>query len=152
MYNLTMGVDGQQVHPFRVAAERHDIDALMGTLAPEVVLHSPVTFAPYVGKENVGGLLRLVSEAFDGWRCVEEVHGPDGVIGFVFRTQVEGRELEGLDLLRLDSDGDRRPDRDDPPPVGADGAGSGDRPQGRRRRAHDRRGSAGVMVRSRGFR
>jgi hypothetical protein len=100
-----MRVDGQDMHPFRVAAERHDIDALMGTLAPDVVLHSPVTFAPYVGKETVGGVLRLVSEAFDGWRCVEEVHGHDGVIGFVFRTQVEGRELEGLDLLRLDADG-----------------------------------------------
>jgi hypothetical protein len=100
-----MSGDSQEAPPFRVAAESDDIDALLGTLAPDVVLHSPVSFAPYVGKETVGGVLRLVSEAFDGWRCVEEVHSSDDVIGFVFRTRVEGRELEGLDLLRLDADG-----------------------------------------------
>ncbi len=100
-----MSLDGREPHPFRAAAESHDIDALLDTLAPDVVLHSPVTFAPYVGKETVGVLLRLVSEAFEGWRCVTEVHNPDGVIAFVFRTRVGDRELEGLDLLRLDADG-----------------------------------------------
>ena len=100
-----MIINAREPHPFRVAAEGHDIDALLDTLAPDVVLHSPVTFAPYVGKETVGVLLRLVSEAFDGWTCVTEVQHPDGVIGFVFRTRVGDRELEGLDLLRLDPDG-----------------------------------------------
>lgn len=97
--------DGERPHPFRVAAASHDIDALLAILAPDVVLHSPVTFAPYAGKETVGRLLRLVSEALDGWRCVTEVQGPDGVTGFVFRARVGDRELEGLDLLRLDADG-----------------------------------------------
>lgn len=106
MYSALMtSLDGRESHPFRVAAESHDIDALLATLAPDVVLHSPVTFAPYAGKESVGALLRLVSEAFSGWRCVTEVHSPDGVVGFVFRTRVGDRELEGLDLLRLDADG-----------------------------------------------
>jgi hypothetical protein len=100
-----MSVDDRAIHPFRVAAESHNIDALLDTLAPDVVLHSPVTFAPYTGKETVGQLLRLVSEAFDGWQFAQEVHGPDDVIGFVFRTRVQGRELEGLDLLRLDANG-----------------------------------------------
>lgn len=92
-------------HPFRLAAERGDIDALLATLAPDVVLHSPVTFGPYVGKETVGALLRLVSEAFEGWRSVAEVESFDDVVGFVFRTRVGDRELEGLDLLRLNADG-----------------------------------------------
>ncbi len=106
MYDGHMtSLDARQLHPFRVAAESKDIDALLSTLAPDVVLHSPVTFAPYAGKETVGKLLRLVSEAFTDWRCIEEVHGPDGVTGFVFRTHLGDRELEGLDLLRLDADG-----------------------------------------------
>lgn len=92
-------------HPFRAAAEAHDIDALVATLAPGVVLHSPVTFRPYVGREMVGGILRLVSQAFDGWRCTDELHGPGGIVAFVFRTRVGRREIEGLDLLRLDADG-----------------------------------------------
>ena len=99
-----MSASGSPTHPFRVAAERHDIDALLATLAPDVVLHSPVTFQPYVGKETVGGVLRLVSEAFDHWQCVEEVDGSDGVKGLLFRTRVGDRELEGLDLLRFGDD------------------------------------------------
>jgi hypothetical protein len=102
---LRMSSEPQNPHPFRSAAERHDIDALVATLALNVVLHSPVSFAPYTGKESVATLLRLVSEAFDGWRCITETRGPDGVLGFVFRTRVGDRELEGLDLLRLDGDG-----------------------------------------------
>jgi len=61
-------------HPFRAAAESGDIEALVATLAPDVALHSPVTVHPYVGRETVGGILRFVSEAFDGWRCIEELH------------------------------------------------------------------------------
>ena len=92
-------------HPFRAASESGDVDALLAKLAPDVVLHSPVTFRPYVGREAVGGLLRLVSETFDYWRCVDEIHGPDGVTAFVFDARVGDRELQGLDLLRLDGDG-----------------------------------------------
>ncbi len=100
-----MSIEPRTSHRFRIAAESRDINALLATLAPDVVLHSPVSFAPYIGKASVSTLLRLVSEAFDGWRCVTETHGADGVLGFVFRTRVGERELEGLDLLRLDSDG-----------------------------------------------
>jgi hypothetical protein len=100
-----MGSGDVPSHPFAAAAAGLDIDALIATLAPDVVLHSPVTFRPYVGRETVGGVLRLVSEAFDGWRCIEELNGPDGVLGFVFETRVDGRALQGLDLLRLDASG-----------------------------------------------
>jgi hypothetical protein len=90
---------------FRVAAETHDIDALVATLASDVVLHSPVTFHPYVGREAVGGVLRLVAEAFEDWRCTAELHGPGGIVAFAFRTRVGHRELEGVDLLRFGADG-----------------------------------------------
>jgi hypothetical protein len=98
-------VDGASPHPFRLAAERDDVDALVDTLAPDVVLHSPVTFAPYVGKETVGGLVRLVSEALEGWRCVTELQRSEADIALVFRARVGAREIEGLDLLRLDAAG-----------------------------------------------
>jgi hypothetical protein len=92
-------------HAFRAAAESRDTDALVVTLAEDVVLHSPVTFHPYVGKEPVGTLLRLVSETFDYWRCADEIHEPDGAVAFVFDARVGDRELQGLDLLRVDGDG-----------------------------------------------
>jgi hypothetical protein len=66
---------------------------------------SPVTFAPYIGKETVGNLVRLVSEALEGWRCVTELQRFDADIALVFRARVGAREIEGLDLLRLDAAG-----------------------------------------------
>jgi hypothetical protein len=92
-------------HSFRAAAEAGDIEALVVTLAPDVVLHSPVTFHPYAGRETVGGILRFVSDAFDGWRCLEELHGPNGLEGLVFATSVNGREIQGLDFLRTGANG-----------------------------------------------
>jgi hypothetical protein len=50
-------------------------------------------------------VLRLVSETFDYWRCVEELEAAAGVTGFVFDTRVAGRDLQGLDLLRSGPDG-----------------------------------------------
>lgn len=103
---MVTGMDASiPTHPFRAAAQAGDLDALIATLAPDVVLHSPVTFRPYVGRETVGGVLRFVSEAFDGWHCTGELHDAGGVEGFRFRTRIGDRQIEGLDLLTLGPDG-----------------------------------------------
>jgi SnoaL-like domain len=92
-------------HSFRAAAEAHDLDALTATLAPGVVLHSPVAFHPYSGRETVGTLLGLIADTFEDLRYTDQLDGPDGVHALVFRTHVGDREIEGVDLLRLDPDG-----------------------------------------------
>ena len=89
---------------FRDAVERHDIDAVRELLAPEVVFHSPVTFHPFVGREDVMRLLSLVAETFEDFRYTDELHC-DGAEALVFRASVGGRELEGIDLLRIDAQG-----------------------------------------------
>jgi hypothetical protein len=94
-----------RISPFRAAVEARDLDAVSAALAPDVVLHSPVTFHPYTGREAVGALLSLIAETFEDLRYTDELHGPDGVQALVFRTRVGEREIEGLDLLRLDADG-----------------------------------------------
>jgi SnoaL-like domain len=91
--------------PFRAAAETGDVEALVATLAPDVVLHSPVTFHPYVGRETVGGILRFVSDALEGWRCIDELRAPGGLHGLVFAARVGDREIEGLDLLNTGAGG-----------------------------------------------
>ena len=92
-------------HAFRMAVEAHDLDALTATLAPDVVLHSPVTFHPYAGRETVGTLLRLIAGTFEDFRYTDELQRADGVQALVFRARVGDRDLEGLDLLRLGADG-----------------------------------------------
>jgi hypothetical protein len=90
--------------PFRAAVERWDIEAISGLLAEDVVFHSPVTFHPYVGREDVTTLLGLVAQTFTNFRYTDELT-VEGAEALVFRADVSERELEGIDLLRFDSDG-----------------------------------------------
>jgi hypothetical protein len=89
---------------FRRAVERGDIEAIGELLAEEVVLHSPVTFHPFIGRETVKGVLTLVSEVFEDFHYTDELQG-DGVHGLIFRAIVAEKQIEGLDLLRCDADG-----------------------------------------------
>jgi len=63
---------------FRTAVEALDLDAVIAQLAPEIVLHSPVTFKPFEGES--GTILH-------------------------FRTRVGDREVEGIDLIHTREDG-----------------------------------------------
>jgi hypothetical protein len=89
---------------FRAAVETLDIDAAGQLLADDVVFHSPATFHPFVGRETVTQLLGLVAQTFEDFRYTDELRA-DGAHVLVFRAAIGGRELEGIDLLRLDEDG-----------------------------------------------
>jgi SnoaL-like domain len=89
---------------FRAAVETWDIDAVSELLAPDVVFHSPATFHPFVGRETVTQLLGLVAQTFEDFRYTDELH-TDAAHVLVFRAAIGGRELEGVDLLRLDEGG-----------------------------------------------
>jgi hypothetical protein len=89
---------------FREAVERWDIDAISRLLAEDVTFHSPVTFHPYSGREDVSRLLALVAETFANFRYTDEL--PAGEVqALVFRADVGDREVEGIDLLRFDENG-----------------------------------------------
>jgi SnoaL-like domain len=90
---------------FRAAVEAQDMDAALATLAPDVVFHSPAVFHEYRGIETVGGLLRLVAQTFEDFRYTDELAGDGDVHALIFRARVGGRDLEGMDLLRLGPDG-----------------------------------------------
>jgi hypothetical protein len=89
---------------FRAAVEAMDFDSAVELLAQDIVFHSPITFHPFVGRETVTRLLRLVGETFEDFRYTDEL-ASDGAHALIFRASVAGRELEGIDLLRLDDDG-----------------------------------------------
>ena len=89
---------------FRAAVERSDLEAISSLLAEDVVFHSPVTFHPFVGREDVTRVLELVSQTFENFRYTDELT-VDGAEALVFRAGVGDRELEGIDLLRFDEDG-----------------------------------------------
>jgi hypothetical protein len=80
------------------------LEAIRPLLAEDIVFHSPVTFHPFLGRETVSRLLGLVGETFENFRYVDELAGEKSH-ELVFKADVDGRELEGIDLLRFDDDG-----------------------------------------------
>jgi hypothetical protein len=89
---------------FRTAVESWDIDAIGELLAPDIAFHSPATFHPFLGRETVTQLLTLVGQTFENFRYTDELEN-DGAHILVFKASIDGRELEGIDLLRFNEDG-----------------------------------------------
>jgi hypothetical protein len=89
---------------FREAVERKDMAAAEELFAPGIIFHSPVTFHPFVGRDTVVRLLAEVEQVFSDFRYTDELEA-DGAHGLIFRASVGDREIEGIDLLRIDSDG-----------------------------------------------
>jgi len=89
---------------FRAAVESWDLGAVGELLAEDIVFHSPVTFHPFIGRETVAQLLGLVGQTFENFRYTDELQ-TDGAHALIFRAAIDGKELEGIDLLRFDDDG-----------------------------------------------
>jgi hypothetical protein len=91
-------------HPFRVAAEAKDIELMTETLREDVVLHSPILFRGFEGREIVGQVLTHVAATLEGLTYVDEIAGESSVC-LRFKAKVGDRELEGIDYLTLDDEG-----------------------------------------------
>lgn len=90
---------------FRKAVETEGLDGAVSQIAEGCVLHSPVTFKPFVGREAVRGLFSILVRVFEDFRYEGEFHAPDGSGVLHFRTRVGDRDVEGIDMLRFDADG-----------------------------------------------
>lgn len=91
-------------HPFRLAAEQKDLEAAKAALREDVVLHSPILFRGFEGREIVVQVLTHVIATLEDFRYTDEVAG-DGTVFLRFKARVGDRELEGIDFLELDEDG-----------------------------------------------
>ena len=91
-------------HPFRVAAESKDVELMTATLREDVVLHSPILFRGFEGREIVGQVLTHVAATLEDLTYVDELTG-EGSVCLRFKAKVGDRELEGIDYLQLDGDG-----------------------------------------------
>jgi len=91
-------------HPFRIAAENKDLEAMADVLRDDVVLHSPILFRGFEGREIVTGVLTHVAATLEDFRYTDELAEGDTVV-LRFEARVGDRELEGIDFLELDADG-----------------------------------------------
>jgi hypothetical protein len=91
-------------HPFRIAVEGKDLDAGIATLREDVVLHSPILFRGFEGRDVVSQVLTHVAATLEDFRYTDELVEDDTVV-LRFKARVGDRELEGIDFLELDEQG-----------------------------------------------
>jgi SnoaL-like protein len=92
-------------HPFRAAVEAGDHAAMVEQLAPDVVFHTPVRFGPVEGRDAVAQVLGAVLRVFSDFRYTDELASEDGTLALVFEAVVGDREVQGIDLLRMNDGG-----------------------------------------------
>jgi SnoaL-like protein len=90
---------------FRRGVESKDVRVMMEAFADGAVLHSPITFRPFEGKEAIARLLGILTQVFQDFRYTDELTAEDGTKALIFRTRVGDRDVEGLDLIRFDEAG-----------------------------------------------
>lgn len=91
-------------HPFRDAVEARDHDAMVAALAADVQLHSPVAFRAFDGREATAAVLAAILSVLDDFEYTDELESAASV-ALLFRARVGDRSVQGLDLLRLDEEG-----------------------------------------------
>jgi hypothetical protein len=89
----------------RSAGESGDADAVAELLAPDVVFHSPMTDRiRFEGKDEVAALHRDIFAVLDDVDTTEPLAlGDTG--SFSFRARVRGVELEAMNLVRVNEQG-----------------------------------------------
>jgi hypothetical protein len=89
----------------RAAGEGGDADAVAELLAPDVVFHSPITERiRFEGKEEVAALHRDIFAVLEDLDTTDPLALGD-TRSFSFRARVRGMELEALNLVRFNEQG-----------------------------------------------
>lgn len=93
-------------HQFRRAAESKDFELMTETLREDVVLHSPILFRGFEGRDTVIAVLTHVAATLEDFTYTDELNNGKAVC-LRFKAIVAGtnRELEGIDFLELDDEG-----------------------------------------------
>jgi SnoaL-like protein len=95
--------------PFRTAVEAGNVDEVRDLFHADAVFRSPVLFKPYEGREQVMKVLRAAERVLGiggAFRYVHQLEDPsDRVAMLEFATEIDGRQIEGIDKLTFDEDG-----------------------------------------------
>lgn len=93
------------VRAFRDAAERRDLEPLLATLTPDVVIRSPVSERlAFAGIEQARELFGVVFEELGDFAYTDEFGDADARV-LVYRGRLAGERIEEVQLLRFAADG-----------------------------------------------
>jgi hypothetical protein len=94
---------------FRSAVEERKIDQAPELFHVDAVFRSPVVFKPYEGRDQVLKVLRAAERVLgvgDEFRYLHQLEDPDDRVAILeFATEVDGKQVEGIDKLTFDEDG-----------------------------------------------
>jgi SnoaL-like domain len=94
----------EERNPLRAALQARDTEMLSRSLATDVVVHSPILDVPFEGREEVTALFAALYEVLGEMTYPFDLPGDPAV--FMWRTDVGGEPLEGVDVYRLNDRGE----------------------------------------------
>lgn len=89
---------------FRQAAENKDFESGERLFTEDVMFRSPFVHTPYEGRDALLFLLSNVAQVFEDFRYIHQVETGDTAV-LMFEARVGDRELQGVDILEFDADG-----------------------------------------------
>lgn len=94
---------------FRAAVENGKVDQAAELFREDAIFRSPILFKPYEGRQRVLRVLQAAERVLgigDSFRYVHQLEDPiDRVAVLEFVTEVDGKQVEGIDKLTFDEEG-----------------------------------------------
>jgi hypothetical protein len=94
---------------FRTAVEAGEIADSFELFREDAVFRSPVVYRPYAGRDTVLKVLGAAERVLGlggHFRYVHQLEDDDARVAILeFATEVDGRQVEGIDKLTFDEDG-----------------------------------------------
>ena len=95
--------------PFRAAVERGNVHDASELFHEHATFRSPVLFKPYEGRDQLLKVLQAAERVLGlggNFRYVHQLEDPAARVAMLeFATDVDGRQIEGIDKLTFDEDG-----------------------------------------------
>ena len=93
------------IEKWHQAVSEHSLGKVENLLAPDIQLISPVAFKPFTDRNYILKVLENVVSLIEDFHYTRSTILSDGGVLLVFEGNVEGKIIEGIDLIDLDSQG-----------------------------------------------
>jgi SnoaL-like domain len=91
---------------FRRAVEARELDRVGELFTEDVVLHSPIAFRPYHGREMVAKIINLVASILQDFAFQREIGAEsDNNHALVFGARIGDLSIQGCDFVHTNADG-----------------------------------------------
>ena len=94
---------------FRFAVEHGNVDQARELFREDATFRSPVLFKPYEGRDQLLKVLRAAERVLGlggNFRYLHQLEDPNDRVAILeFATEVDGKQVEGIDKLTFDESG-----------------------------------------------